>query len=162
MQPEITFKLRLVELAELRFAYNPFVGPEPATLDQLNTEVQTNLSFEEHDGHFVVAMQIRYTYPVPPATGEPTPAAEHEWAIFTARATYELSDIEKVVRPNTQPGWRQLPEPVAAMLVGTTYSTVRGMLFARFVNTPLRQIPLPMIDPLAVLRSTPEFGPAEA
>lgn len=160
MQPEITFKLRLVELAEAGFGYNPAVGPEPAAA-QIGTEVQTNLSFDDHDGYFVVTMRIRYTYPAPVA-GEPAPAAAHEWATFAARATYELSDIAHLLPANTQPGWRQLPEPVAAMLVGTTYSTVRGMLFARFSNTPLRQIPLPLIDPLAVLRSTPEFGPAQA
>jgi hypothetical protein len=47
-----------------------------------------------------------------------------------------------------------LPIDFIAMLVGTSYSTARGILWTRLATTPLQSFILPMIDPFSTVKNT--------
>lgn len=147
--PKHNIQLGLVSLEELAFAYLP--PAEPGDLSKLINELGFDLTYDRSMAQFTVGMRIKF---VLKATGEAlTPTTIGEYA---AAAVYHLTDAEQVLPLQDQHGWRQLPIPIAVTLIGTTYSTLRGMIFARFATTPLRNVPLPLLDPLTVLNSIPK------
>ena len=155
-----SLQLRLVALDELSFSYNAsdFTNAK-GTVD---IDVQADLSYRQEGELFTVVVTARFFYNTNGTEAIEPKSTRLEVAHLTAQLTFHIPEAAQVLEPTGQPNELRLPTPVAATLVGTAYSTLRGMVFVRFAHTPLHQMPLSLIDPTVVATGLTPFRIAEA
>lgn len=158
--PKKSLQLRLVELDELSFSCNASgFGDGKGTID---IDVQADMNYRQEGELFTLVVTARFFYHVSGAQATEPKKPGLEVAHLTAQMTFHVPEAAQVMEPTGQPNELRLLTPVAATLMGTAYSTVRGMVFVRFAHTPLRQMPLGLIDPTKIVEGLAPFRIAEA
>ena len=146
-------QLRLAGLEERSFSCQAAeVDFAQGTIDM---EVQADMGCQQDDETVTTLLTARFFYQ-PHHAAEP-PLPRQEIAHLTAQMIFHVPGVAQVLEPTGQPNELRLPTRVAATLIGTAYSTLRGMVFVRFAHTPLRQAPLGLIDPTAVAAGISPF-----
>jgi hypothetical protein len=74
---------------------------------------------------------------------------------FEVRFMFSLHEIDFTTHPDEDPEYEyiQLPQGFLAALVGTAYSTSRGILFARTAGSQLHSYVLPIANPIAMMEA---------
>ena len=157
--PEHIFQLRLTEVEEQAFAYNAAVMADGQ--GSITSEVQADMGYATESDLFSVMVRVRFFFLAAGSEGAQPDDMGTEVAHLTAQLTFHVPDAARFLVPTDQPNHLRLLPQVAATLIGTAYSTTRGMVFSRFAHTPLRKSPLGHIDPAVVVAALPPFRIAE-
>ena len=135
MEEKVNIKFRLVSIDSEQ--YTPkFEGIEFDSIpeERLKFQYKIDTEIQMSKGRILVIPSIRYSY------------EERELLAASAIFTYSVFNLANAIAVDKENQRINVNADLFPSLVGAAYSTLRGIVYARTIGTPLAKYPLPMIE----------------
>ena len=135
MEEKVNVKFRLVSIDNEHYMPN-FEGVDFDSIseEKLKFQYKIDTVIQMSKDTILVIPSIRYSF------------EGRELLVANAVLTYSVLNLDSAIAVDKENQRINVKADMFPSLVGAAYSTLRGIVYARTLSTPLAKYPLPMID----------------